>query len=174
MARGASWMAPDRDRGGRLKGSLGGAGQGRCPGAGASLPVTVIVSSRAGGVHPRGKTTNTLRAPAETYPSQVVVLHTYGSKLPESVAVPSALTDRTGLPKSPVKPTTKSTTMATTAITTSGTPQNGRRPPTAGAPVTAATEACSGALGGLSMALVRYRSPPCGSRLSSSPTMGAT
>ena len=40
------------------------------PSAGAGLPVTVIVASRIGGVQPFGKTTNTLRAPAEMYPSQ--------------------------------------------------------------------------------------------------------
>ncbi len=40
--------------------------------------------------------------------------------------VPSALTDFTGLAKSPVKPTTKSTTITTSAITTTGRPQTGR------------------------------------------------
>ena len=122
MACGASWMAPDGDRGSRL---IPGQEQAvaryeALPRAGASLPVTVIVASRPGGAHPRGKTTNTLRAPAEMYPSQVVWLQTYGSKLPESVAVPSTLTDLTGLAKSPVNPTTKSTTITTTAITTTG------------------------------------------------------
>ena len=60
------------------------------------------------------------------YPSQLVLVQTYGSKLPDSVAVPSALTDFTGLAKSPVKPTTKSTAITTSAIPTTGRPQTGR------------------------------------------------
>ena len=110
-----------------------------------------MLASRAGGAHPRGNTTNTLRAPAEMYPSQLVAPHWYGSKLPESVAIPLAPTDLTGLPNSPVKPTTNRTTITTTAITTIGTPQNGRRR-RAWPSVAPATGACSAALGGFSIA----------------------
>ena len=45
------------------------------PRSGAGLPLTVIVAARAGGVQPRGKTMNTLRAPAWMYPSQFVASH---------------------------------------------------------------------------------------------------
>jgi S-adenosyl-L-methionine hydrolase (adenosine-forming) len=68
-----------------------------------------------------------------------------------SVAVPSGLTDLTGLAKSPVKPTTNSTTIATTAITATGTPQTGLLRCAWPSPA-AKTIACSGAVGGFSIA----------------------
>ena len=45
------------------------------PSSGAGFPVIVMVAPRAGGAQPRGKTTNTLRAPAEMYPSQLALVH---------------------------------------------------------------------------------------------------
>src|SRR5579863_3351443 len=96
------------------------------PRSGAVLPSTVMAEPRMGGLQSFGKTTKTLRAPAEMYPSQLVLVQTYGSNVPVSVVVPFALTDCTGFAKSPVKPTTNSTTITTTATTTTGSPQTGR------------------------------------------------
>jgi hypothetical protein len=149
-------------RAGFLEVPLGVAGQAQAvaryealPRSGADLPSTVIVDPRAGGLQSFGKTTKTLRAPAEMYPSQVVVVQMYGSNVPVSVVVPFALTDCTGFAKSPVKPTTKSTTITTTATTTTGSPQTGRCRLGEDSAEPSVSGACSGALGGFSMALVR-------------------
>lgn len=82
-----------------------------------SLAFTVMSEARWGWGQPGRRTTNTLRAPAWTYPSQTWASQEYGSQVPCSVAVPSGAAAWMGELNSPRTPTTVAMTTAIAATT---------------------------------------------------------